>query len=214
MKTVLLILYILDSCLHLYASYQKDRKLRKKSKLFLIPLLAGWYYFAAEPVMLLFILALFFSWLGDVLLIPHGVKWFALGGISFGVSHLLFIFSYLPEVDFSAFKALWVPAAFAVYLTAVILIFRKLRPLLPKELFFPMLAYLCVNASMNCFALFRLLTLGSRAAAIGYAGALLFFCSDATLFFVRFRKDSAEQNHFPVMLTYLLGEFLIALGML
>ena len=43
-------------------------------------------------------------------------------------------------------------------------------------------------------------------------GALLFFISDCTLFFVRFDKKFPIKSHFTVMLTYSVGEFLIALG--
>ena len=48
--------------------------------------------------------------------------------------------------------------------------------------------------------------------AIGVKVAVLFFASDSTLFFVRFKKDGLLKTHFLVMLTYILGEFLIVEG--
>ena len=51
-------------------------------------------------------------------------------------------------------------------------------------------------------------------AAVTFAGAVLFFISDTLLFFVRTDKDAAQRSHFHVMLTYILGEFLIVLGLL
>ena len=77
-----------------------------------------------------------------------------------------------------------------------------------------MLAYLIVNGLMNCFAWFRALTMGGAAGIVTAVGALLFFISDSSLFFVRFHKDSRLKTHFLVMLTYSLGEFLIVLGLI
>ena len=45
-------------------------------------------------------------------------------------------------------------------------------------------------------------------------GAILFFISDSSLFFVRFKKDCLLKTHFLVMLTYSIGEFLIVLGLI
>ena len=43
-------------------------------------------------------------------------------------------------------------------------------------------------------------------------GALLFFVSDSTLFYIRFKKNSVFKTHFVAMLTYIIGEFLIIEG--
>ena len=43
---------------------------------------------------------------------------------------------------------------------------------------------------------------------------LLFFISDSTLFFVRFKKDGRLKTHFWVMLTYSIGELLIVSGLI
>ena len=77
-----------------------------------------------------------------------------------------------------------------------------------------MFFYLLLNGAMNCFAIFRCITVPSAAAITTAVGAVLFFVSDCTLFFVRFHKESRWKTHFPVMLTYLLGELLIVLGLL
>ena len=77
-----------------------------------------------------------------------------------------------------------------------------------------MLFYLILNGMMNCFAWFRALTMGGAAGIVTAVGALLFFISDSSLFFVRFHKDSRLKTHFLVMLTYSLGEFLIVLGLI
>ena len=77
-----------------------------------------------------------------------------------------------------------------------------------------MYLYLLINGTMNCFAIFRCVSGFSAATLITAIGAALFFVSDTTLFFVRFKKDSILKTHFIVMLTYSIGEFMIILGLL
>ena len=214
MKTLSLILFFLVTGIHLYASFRKDRKLRNITKPFILLLLLAWYLLSAEKASWTIILALLFSWLGDVLLIPKGNKWFTAGGIAFMISHFFFILSYAAITDFSKVP-LWpkivLPLLFFLCSSTV---FYYLRPHLPKALFWPMLLYLLINGTMNCFAWFRSLSVTGKAGLITALGALLFYISDCSLFFVRFKKDSRMKTHFWVMLTYSLGEFLIILGLL
>ena len=214
MKAIALILFVIDSAIHLYASLQKNRMLRARTKVFLLPLLLWWYVLASEPPMMLFILALAFSWLGDVLLIPEGTKWFVAGGIAFMVSHLFFVLSYSRNVNFSTMPVWVILPAALIYIAAVMLVFRGLKPHLLKALFYPMFLYLLINGTMNCFALYQLVSLPCTATATVFVGAVLFFTSDSLLFYTRFKKDTKLKSHFAVMFTYLLGEFLITLGMI
>ena len=214
MKTIVLILFFIVTGLHLYASLRQDKPLRNKTKPFILLLLLAYYCLAAQTVSLTVVLALIFSWIGDVLLIPAGVKWFTAGGISFMVSHFFFILSYAALTDFTGVNraaALILPVLFVI---AVLIIFRYLKPHLPKALFYPMLLYLMINGAMNCFAWFRSMSSEGPAALITALGAFLFFVSDSSLFFVRFKKDSRLKTHFLVMLTYSIGEFLIVLGLI
>jgi uncharacterized membrane protein YhhN len=76
-----------------------------------------------------------------------------------------------------------------------------------------MFVYLLVNGIMNCFAWYRALYLGGFPGIITGLGALLFYVSDACLFFVRFEKDCKLKTHFHVMSTYAFGKFLIVAGL-
>ena len=214
MKAITLILFFTVTGIHLYASLKQDKPLRNRTKPFILLLLLAFYCLSARPVSLFVVLALLFSWLGDVLLIPNGLKWFTAGGISFMVSHFFFILSYAALTDFSKVGTAFLIVLPVLFLTATIIIFRKLKPHLPKQLFYPMLLYLLLNGTMNCFAWFRSLSTGGLPAVITALGALLFFVSDSSLFFVRFKKDSRLKTHFLVMLTYSIGEFLIVLGLI
>lgn len=212
MEYFFLAVFVISSVVHLYGSYINDRKIRACSKGFILPGLLGWYCCCVPSVRGIVVAALVTSWLGDVLLIPKGTKWFAVGGVSFLASHVCFVLAYLPNVDFAAFSVWAAIAIAAVYFTAVCLVFRGLRPHLPKLLFYPMFLYLLINGTMNCCAFYQLLSAPGTATIVTFIGAMLFFASDSILFYVRFKKDTKLRSHFPVMLTYILAEFLIVLG--
>ena len=214
MKKFFLLVFIISTAIHLAASYKNDKRLRGLTKPFILASLLGFYCFAAAIPQWTVVLALLFSWFGDIFLMLSGTKWFVVGGISFMISHFFFILSYSGLIDFSNLKA--IPAAMIIiaFLAIVIIIFSKLKKYLSKALFYPMMLYLFINGMMNAFSMFRAITLPSAAAYITVVGAILFFISDTSLFFVRFNKDSVQKSHFLVMLTYSLGELLIVLGLL
>ena len=215
---VFLALFAIVSGVHLWDSWKDNAKRRAYTKPFLLILLLLFYLFAAKEKGISWVLtaALFFSWLGDVLLIPKGTKWFVSGGIAFLISHILFIAVYVPQVTWEG--AVWwllIPAAL-VYYGISVKVTLTLKDNIPKPMLIPMILYLLANSTMNLTALWQLTTLKSAGAAIAYAGAVLFFISDCTLYLVRYHKnkDLIFKKHFTVMLTYLLGECLITVGML
>ena len=214
MNYIVLAAFFIVTGIHLYASLKKDKSLRAKTKPFILLTLLAFYCLSADLVVWTVILALIFSWIGDVLLIPPGVKWFTIGGISFMVSHFFFILSYAALTDFGKVSTAAMIVLPVLFLISTAIIFKYLRPHLPTALFYPMLLYLLINGGMNCFAWFRSMSTVGPAAVITAIGALLFYVSDTSLFFVRFNKESRLQTHFLVMLTYSIGEFLIVLGLI
>lgn len=214
MKWFFLALFIVVTTIHLYASLKQNKKLRAKSKPFILLSLIGFYVLSTETISWAIVAALFFSWVGDVFLIPKGVKWFTIGGIGFMISHAFFILGYNYEVNFSVVQSGAIIILAAVFVTAVSIIFSKLRVFLPKALFYPMFFYLLLNGTMNCFAVFRMLSNTTISTISTCVGAFLFFISDSSLFFVRFNKNCRLKTHFLVMLTYSIGELLIVLGLI
>ena len=211
---IFLIVFLVSAAVHLYASAKQDQKLRRQTKPILLLALLGFYCFAAAQIRLTVVLALFFSWLGDVLLMKKGVKWFTAGGIAFMISHGFFIAAYCRDIDFSALSPLIIVLLGGACAGLVCFLFSRLKPHLPRRLFYPMALYLFINGTMNCFAIFRFLSRPALWSLCTCLGAILFFISDTCLFFVRFHKSSRQKTHFWVMLTYTLGELLIVLGLL
>ena len=212
---VFLALFVLVSAFHLYDSWRDDPR-RRYTKPFLLIFLTLFYCFAAKKIDWVLVAALLTSWLGDVLLIPKGTKWFVSGGISFLVSHILFIFVYVPHIVWG--NVIWwivVPAAI-VYFGISVRVTLSVKQNIEKMMLVPMILYLVANSTMNLFALMLLISTKSLGAGVAYAGAVFFFISDCTLYLVRYHsnKDLIFKKHFTVMLTYLLGEALITAGML
>lgn len=216
MKYLFLILFFLVSIIHLVHSWQDDSKKRAMTKPFLLLFLAAFYAFAAESVSLILLSALLTSWLGDVLLIRKGHKWFIFGGISFLASHVLFVYVFTPAIRWTAVPWVLIALLAVVYYGFSLKIMLAVQKTTPKMMVVPMYLYLLANSTMNLFALMRLFTLRTPGSIVSFIGAVLFFISDCTLFLVRYypKTDAVFKRHFPVMLTYLGGEFLITLGML
>ncbi len=216
MRYVFLALFAVVSAVHLYHSWTDETQKRRCTKWALLLLLLGYYLTSTTSPSPLLIAALLFSWLGDVLLMPKGNAWFVSGGISFLAAHVLFVLLYLGQVNFAAVN--WfiaVPVAL-VYIAAVTVILALLKKETPKAMFIPMFLYLLMNGAMNVFALMQLLCNPCAGAVVAYLGAILFFVSDSTLYLNKYykKKDIIFKKHFTIMLTYLLGEFLITQGML
>ncbi len=215
MKYLFLGLFAGFSIVHLYYSWKDEKKGRAATKPFLLILIALYYVVSCDTLSLLLLFALLTSWLGDVLLIPQGTKWFISGGLSFFVSHFLFIAVYFGRINFG--KVPWIAAILlaCVYFAIAAKIIVMLRNSTPKEMRVAMYGYLIANTAMNVFAFMQMITNFSIGSVVAYIGAVLFFISDCSLFLVRYYdKPVVFKKHFTVMLTYLLGEFLITQGVL
>lgn len=207
---------VVFSAIHLKDSYQDNAKKRPLTKPFLLPMIILYYLFSTNAPSWVLIVALVTSWLGDVLLIPKSQKWFLAGGISFLLSHISFICVYAPNVAFANVNVFIVIPIALCYIGVIVFVFKKLWKTVSKSMKIPMVLYLITNGTMNIFALMQLISSPSVGSAVAYCGAVLFFISDCTLYFVRFypKKDVIFKRHFTVMFTYILGEFLIAQGVL
>lgn len=205
--------------IHLIDSWKDDAKKRRRTKPFLLIFILLYYIFSADKVSAILVAALITSWIGDILLMGHGNKWFTAGGISFMLSHFLFIAVYVLNLFSKPLDGViwWIVIPVAIiYYTISFLIVRALKPTTPKAMLVPMYIYLLCNSTMNVFSLMQLMSFRSSGAIVAYIGAVLFFISDCTLYLVRYYKNEniIFKRHFTVMLTYVLGELLITQGVL
>ena len=110
----------------------------------------------------------------------------------------------------------WCACAALVYIGVSVTVTLKLKGNIPGPMLAPMILYLAANSTMNLAAMAQLMSVKSAGALVAYIGAVFFFISDCTLYLVRYHKnkDLIFKKHFTVMLTYLLGECLITVGLL
>lgn len=214
MNYVFLGFFAVFSCVHLYFSWIDDERWRARTKPFLLAFLIFYYVTSPCSISLALLLALLTSWIGDLLLIPRGHGWFSAGGISFMLSHFLFIAVYTQQIDFGQIP--WLPAILLalVYYGISAKIISMLWKYAPNKMRVVMYVYLLANSTMNVFAFLQMATTRQPGAIVAYAGAVLFFISDCCLFLVRYydKRQVVFKKHFTVMLTYLAGEFLITQG--
>lgn len=212
-NVIFLILYLILSAVHLYGSAIKNQKIRNYTKPLLMPALIG-FYVCSAPVINWYVVALIItSWLGDVLLMIHGMKWFTLGGISFLCTHLLLIYLYTQNIVWSL-QSITVISLYAIMGTGILRsIYVRLIRYMPKSNAAALLVYLGINVTMNLFAALQAVSNLNRGSGLILLGAMLFLASDSLLFLVRFdKKLPFYEQHFNVMLTYTLAKLLIAIG--
>ncbi len=216
MKYLFLSAFLLTGFLHLCASYADDAEKRKKTKPFLLAFLLLFYLHAADHPVLFLVLALLTSWLGDILLMPKGHHCFVMGGISFMLSHVFFIFVFIGHIALHKIEWIMLIPVVLAYFTIAHKVITAVKENTPKKMLVPMAFYLLCNSVMNVFALMLVLSIEKPGALIAYIGAVLFYVSDCSLFLVRYypKPGVVYKKHFTVMLTYLLGELFIVTGML
>lgn len=216
MCTVSLIAYILlgiVSAIHLYGTYNRNKKLRRLTKWLLLPLLVVAYVAQVEEPNLYFVFGFIFYWAGDVLLLIKGTAFFTLGGVAFALGHVCLISAFIGNIDFRTVPYLTVCPLFIIFTAIINMVRNQLKDYVPKVLQIPMVGYLLANAAMNVFAILQMFSHPSDATITISLGALLFLYSDITLFGVRFhRSDTIYKRHFIEMLSYIVGEALICYG--
>lgn len=198
--------YVVDVVVHLVAQFSGADDLARWTQWVAIPLLA-FAVLAARPPMTrlitLTLVALFFSWLGDFL--PHffddDTSFLVLVGC-FMLAQIAYIAAFLPHWRESYLRSLLV-------LPYVVLIGLLIYLCAPKagSLLVPVLLYGLALGSMAVLA--------SGVHLLAAAGGALFLLSDGLIAIGAFRPDiDIPASGFWVMSTYLIGQGLIAMGVL
>jgi uncharacterized membrane protein YhhN len=191
------------------------------SKPLIVPLLMFYYVRErnreSQPKSQLLLIALFFSFLGDSLLMytNKNEAYFMAGLVSFLLSHIGYIFVYrqhkLAEVSNELVGMQRLRFSFPIILAGtglVVVLYPHLGDML-----FPVAVYALVIVMMTLNALFRFGSTNSPSFWIVLAGALLFMLSDSILAINKFMNPFAGAG-FIVMLTYITAQYLIVEGLI
>ena len=209
MKKFFILLFIVAVGGHIVFSGSDEALLPFLFKPFIIPALAA--YFAASLqtkniATRLVLIALFFSWLGDVLLIfeKQQALFFILGLVSFLIAHIFFIicFSSIQSAEGLAYKAVPIAIAVLFYGILISILYSHLGPMK-----IPVCVYGLVICIMLLFALHLAYIKENSAGKLIAAGAVAFVISDSCLAINKFYQPFAYAGVI-IMVTYALAQFL------
>ncbi len=201
------------SAVHLLGQFLEEPLIHDVTKPFLIPALAYYFYKTCiqTPLNKFVYAALFFSWLGDVLLIFSGqnAMFFITGLIAFLIGHLVYAFMNINFVNDSNAKPVfkW-PAVFVGGYG--LFFFTYLKDVL-GEMMIPVAIYCAVICIMGITAIGRWKRTDKNSFNLVLIGAILFITSDSVIGLNRFMGPVAFAGPI-VMSTYLLAQYLLVKG--
>jgi uncharacterized membrane protein YhhN len=219
MKKITLVLFTIVSLVEILSHLVDFHPVHYVSKPLLMPLLLVYYYasLAATDRSRQVVLALFFSWVGDVLLLftKQSEIFFITGLLSFLVAHILYIFAYQSHQREDTSQALLGVQRFRFSLPIVLAATGLITVLYDRlgSMKIPLIAYAVVIAIMAMNALFRFgrTTMGSF--SLVFLGAILFLISDSMIAIDKF-LIYISFGSFWIMTTYVMAQFLIVEGLI
>ncbi|MBL4939753.1 MAG: lysoplasmalogenase, partial [Lutibacter sp.] len=157
-----------------------------------------------------YLLALIFSFLGDVFLLFEGKLFFMIGLVSFLIAHILFIKIILGWLTKSSLYN--VVVAFIPFLITFSGLIYVLKDSL-NELLIPVIIYGITISMFGVVSLLNLLNTKTTKALWMFFGALVFITSDSILAINKF-YFSKEIFEILVMVTYIVAQYLIYRSMI
>ncbi|OJF75700.1 MAG: hypothetical protein BKP49_10925 [Treponema sp. CETP13] len=176
--------------------------------------------------LILLLSALFFGWIGDIFLLgsnPSKTN-FVKGVVFFLIGHILYLIIIFHMYDFSYVTITPTIIICLLYLVGIFLVLSKAN--LPKGILGKLIAIyaviLCISSCVSLVTLTSYFAISPQIQlhiesfiiikiVILFFGGLLFAISDSVLCFITFNKRFKHSDTI-VMLTYILAQFLLALG--
>ncbi|MEN8250963.1 MAG: lysoplasmalogenase [Bacteroidota bacterium] len=208
---ILWILFVVATTIELLTQIYEWETVNMVVKPLLMPFLALFFLFSIkqkEKLAYLVVVALFFSWVGDVLLIYKVDNRFFLPGlISFLITQLLYIYIFYQSSEGFKPKLFTYSTAFLMILYGALLDLLMWSKLGSMKI--PVAVYTMVIMLMGISALFR----KAKGASHVLVGAMLFIASDSILAVNKF-YEPINAAGFWTMITYILAQFVIISGMI
>jgi len=213
-KIFWIILYFFIFGADLFAVYNGNESLRYITKPLLMPLLIIFFVFQTKdflsPLKKWIVLALVFSWAGDVLLMFESTNsnFFISGLVAFLIAHIFYILFYENVIRKEGLKKnyWWFLPVIIYYISLIYILSPNLGDMkLPVRIYGIVISYMLIQALQTG----RIKDLG--AATLMIAGAVLFITSDSILAINKF-YESFEYAGIAIMLTYGIAQLLITLG--
>jgi len=216
-RNVFIVPFVITTIVNLVGSITGIAILSDISKPLIVPFLMGYYMAAvnkyrSKPLLL----ALLFSWIGDVGLMFVGLNanWFTIGLASFLVAHIFYIVTYRQHRWESKEMEL-LPVQKIRFSLPVVLAGTGLVAILFPVLGgfrFPVTLYSIALIVMVLNAIFRFGRTNAKSFWLVLGGAVLFMLSDSILAINKFYTP-IEMGGTLIMLTYIAAQFLIVEGL-
>lgn len=209
-----IILFIVVLCLDLVAAYFGNESFRYVTKPLLMPILVVYFLVNTNPfassLKKWIILALVFSWAGDVLLMFESIdpNFFMAGLVAFLIAHVFYIlfFENIIRIESLRKNYWWFIPVLIYYVSLIYILSPKLGDMkLPVRIYGIVISYMLIQALQTARIRNR------NAAGLMIAGAVLFITSDSLLAINKF-YNSFEFAGIAIMFTYGIAQLLITLG--
>jgi len=209
MPLIMLGVYALVSLAHEVSALRFWHIARSITKCLLMPVLLVYYCVTANSPLVVAILAIVFSWLGDVVLLGKAnMNYFRLGMVAFLLSHVFYIVTLVGLTHSWHIPALI--ASIVVAVAAVAVLPRVVKP--PKGMLIPIIVYGVAITAMSICALQYALSAPSAPSIALFVGSLVFIFSDALLAYLSFGRQPKYFNAIT-MPPYIIAQVLIVIGL-
>lgn len=155
------------------------------------------------------LISLFFSWLGDCVLMFKGEMHFLGGLVSFLIAHILYIYVFTQQFKWQKMVYL---SIFAILLYGIGL-FSLILPKTSTEMRIPIIIYASILLLMVITSSGRKGAVSTQSFTYTFVGAILFMLSDSLIALNKFAFP-LEGAILAIMITYLLGQYFIIEGYL
>lgn len=209
-------IYIAFSVVYLLILFLGYESLNLFLKPILIPLLGfGVYFYRKFPSKNTLLTALLFSWIGDVILLFTDIAeiYFILGLVAFLISHITYSILFNKQIKGEVKRNTAIFGIGSILIACYLI--GMLSVLLPTlgDLRIPVTVYASVISIMLLFAFNGFLIWKKPGNLYVFLGAIVFVLSDSILAVNKFYTP-IEKSSFFIMLTYLVAQYLIVVGIL
>lgn len=204
-KIVPLIAFMLFCLIDFFGIYLDKQMMVDFAKPMLMITLFWYYYSNAKKLNKYFVLGLFFSFLGDILLLGAGEMYFVFGLLFFLIAHVFYIIMVLKIIQITK------PKEFIIASVPFLLLFLVLMNVLYAGLGsmkIPVIIYAMTISFFGIVSLILYLQAKIKISLLLLVGVLTFITSDTILALNLFYK---KQSFYPllIMMTYVLAQYLI-----
>ena len=204
-KILPLIAFMLFCLIDFFGIYLDKQMMVDFAKPMLMITLFWYYYSNAKKLNKYFVLGLFFSFLGDILLLGTGEMYFVFGLLFFLIAHVFYIIIVLKIIQITK------PKEFIIASVPFLLLFLVLMNVLYAGLGamkIPVIIYAMTISFFGIVSLILYLQAKTKISLLLLVGVLTFITSDTILALNLFYK---KQSFYPllIMMTYVLAQYLI-----